>query len=50
MVLFNIQMDRRQKTVAASDQTWAKLSVADLTTHHKLIKSFVEKLVDFYPL
>lgn len=46
--LFNIQMDRRQKTVAAIAQTWVKPSAADRIRHYKLIKSFVAKLLDFF--
>lgn len=46
MALFNIQMDRRQKTVAAIAQTWVKPSAAGRSRHYKLIKSFVAKLLD----
>lgn len=48
VALFNIQMDRRQKTVAAIAQTWVKpTSSGPRQTHYRLIKSFVAKRLDF---
>lgn len=47
VALFNIQMDRRQKTVAALAQTWVQpTSSGPHQTRYRPVKSFVAKRLD----